>query len=134
MAVAGTGQSTGVYAQPDNISLTSKQCGNLTRRVLLPSMVYGEVKAGQQLGELEYLLDGKVVRTLPLLADSDIEAAVLILYRSCSDISGYMFDGYRRIAVGTGFRLLFSVVCQSGTGMKIIYRLQRLCADFRTLS
>lgn len=74
VAVAGTGQSTGVYAQPADISLTAKQCGKLTRRVLLPSMVYGEVKAGQQLGELEFLLDGKVVRTVPLLADSDIEA------------------------------------------------------------
>ena len=74
MAVAGTGQSTGVYAQPAEIALTAEQCGKLTRRVLLPNMVYGEVKAGQQLGELEYLLDGEVVRTLPLLADSDVAA------------------------------------------------------------
>lgn len=74
VAVAGTGQSTGVYAQPAEIALTAEQCGKLTRRVLLPNMVYGEVKAGQQIGELEYLLDGEVVRTLPLLADTNVAA------------------------------------------------------------
>lgn len=74
VSVAGTGLSTGVYTDAAELALTSSQCGSLTKRVLLPRMIYGSVSKGQQLGQMEFLLDGKVVKALPLYADSDIEA------------------------------------------------------------
>lgn len=72
VAVVGTGKSVGVYADESTISLTPQQHRKLQRRVLLPRIVYGEVKRGQQLGELVFTLDGKVLKRVPLLANSDV--------------------------------------------------------------
>lgn len=72
VAVAGTGKSVGVYADEDTISLTAQQHQKIQRRVLLPRIIYGEVKRGQQVGNLVFSLDGKVLKSVPLLADSDI--------------------------------------------------------------
>ena len=72
VAVAGTGQSVGVYAHNASMALLDGQRGKLTRRVLLPSFVYGTVEKGDRLGELEFLLDGEVVLECPLYADSTV--------------------------------------------------------------
>lgn len=72
VAVAGTGQEVGVYAESASLSLTAAQRQKLERRVLLPRMVYGAVEKGQKLGSINYLLDGKVVKSVSLYADSDV--------------------------------------------------------------
>ncbi len=72
VAVAGTGQSVSVYAEKDEISLFPESRERLTRRVLLPSFVYGSVRQGQRLGEIQFSLDGKVVKTCPLYAESSV--------------------------------------------------------------
>lgn len=72
--VAGTGESVGVYADKAALSLTPEQRTRLERRVLLPRMVYGGVTKGQQLGSIEFLLDGRVVKSAALYADSDVAA------------------------------------------------------------
>lgn len=72
VAVAGTGQSVGVYAHKASLALLDGQRGKLTRRVLLPSFVYGTVEKGDRLGELEFLLDGEMVLECPLYADSTV--------------------------------------------------------------
>lgn len=74
VAVAGTGQSVGVYADAAALALKPEQRKALERRVLLPRMVYGEVKKGQQLGSIEFLLDGKTLKSIPLYADFDVAA------------------------------------------------------------
>lgn len=74
VAVAGTGKSTGVYAEEATLALTEGQRQRLERRVLLPRMVYGEVKKGDKLGELTFYLDGKAVKSVPLLAAEDVAA------------------------------------------------------------
>lgn len=74
VAVAGTGESVGVSADAAQISLLPEQRERLTRRVLLPQFVYGSVRQGMRLGEIEFLLDGQVVMTCPLYADSSIKA------------------------------------------------------------
>lgn len=74
VAVAGTGQSVGVYAQARTLALTPEQRTRIAREVYLPGFVYGSVGRGDQLGEIRFLLDGKVVCTCPLLADSAVEA------------------------------------------------------------
>ena len=38
--------------------------------MLLPRFVYGSVEKGAQLGEMLYSIDGKVVKSVPLFADS----------------------------------------------------------------
>ncbi len=72
-SVAGSGKSVGVYANDAQISLTPENRQKLERRVILPRMVYGSVKQGQKLGELLFMLDGKVVKTVPLLARETVE-------------------------------------------------------------
>lgn len=72
--IAGTGRSVGVTAENAQLSLMPSQREKVTRRVILPRLVYGAVEQGQQLGRLEYLLDGRVVLCVPLLADESVEA------------------------------------------------------------
>ena len=72
VAVAGTGETVGVYADNAVLSLTAVQRQRLERKVLLPRMVYGAVEKGQKLGKIEYMLDGKVVKSVNLYADSDV--------------------------------------------------------------
>ena len=74
VAVAGTGERVGVYAQDASLALKPEQRVKLTRRVLLPRMVYGGVEKGQQLGCIEFLLDGEVVKTVPLCAEKTVAA------------------------------------------------------------
>ncbi len=71
VSVAGTGESVGVYADEATLSLTSEQRRKLERRVLLPRIVYGEVKRGDPVGSLVFSLEGKTLKSVPLLADSD---------------------------------------------------------------
>lgn len=73
VAVAGTGKTVGVYSDGASLSLTPEQRQTIERRVLLPRMVYGGVKKGDKLGCIEFLLDGRSVKTVPLYADSDVE-------------------------------------------------------------
>lgn len=70
--VAGTGKSVGVYADKASVSLTVGQLQKLERKILLPRMVYGEVRKGSELGCIEYLLEGNVVKTVPLLAAESV--------------------------------------------------------------
>lgn len=72
--VAGTGKSTSVYALPQEIALLPEQRERLTRRVLLPKFVYGEVRQGDILGYIEFSLDGKPVKACPLYAKTAVGA------------------------------------------------------------
>lgn len=74
VAVAGTGRSVGVYAREETLALTPEQLNRLTREVYLPAFVYGSVSRGDRLGEIQFLLDGRAVKTCPLLAVSAVEA------------------------------------------------------------
>lgn len=93
VAVAGTGQSVEVCAEPDGISLLPGQRERLTRRVMLPGFVYGSVRQGEQLGELQFLLDGRVVKTCPLYAQSSVsvcEEDLSLLQRLLSKFGLYI--------------------------------------------
>lgn len=72
-AVVGSGKSVGVYAESAQLALIPESRERLERRVILPRMVYGGVTEGQKLGELQFVLDGKVVKTVPLLAKETVE-------------------------------------------------------------
>lgn len=74
VAVAGTGETVGVYADKAEMALTPDRRERIERRVLLPRMVYGAVSKGQQLGSVEFYLDGRLVRSVPLYADADVAA------------------------------------------------------------
>lgn len=74
VAVAGTGESVGVYADPASLALLPQQADKLTKRVLLPRFVYGGVKKGDRLGCIEFSLDGRVVKTCPLYAAESVKA------------------------------------------------------------
>lgn len=72
VAVAGTGQSVEVYAEQDEIALLPSQRERLTRRVLLPKFVYGSVRQGEELGSIEFSIDGEMVKSCPLYASSSV--------------------------------------------------------------
>lgn len=72
-AVVGSGKTVGVFAESAQIALTPEDRERLERRVILPRMVYGGVVQGQELGELQFVLDGKTVKTVPLFARETIE-------------------------------------------------------------
>lgn len=73
VSIAGTGRSVGVRAESAALALTPEQRSRLTRTVYLPGFVYGTVNKGDRLGEIRFLLDGRVVKSCPLLADSTVE-------------------------------------------------------------
>ena len=72
VSVAGTGKKIGVYADSTELSLKPEQRSKLERRVLLPRIVYGEVKKGDELGSLEFFLNGKNVKSVPLYAAENV--------------------------------------------------------------
>ena len=72
VSVAGTGQSVGVYSHEETLALTPQQRTRITRRVMLPAFVYGTVDKGDKLGEIRFFLDGELVKTCPLYADSTV--------------------------------------------------------------
>ncbi|MGN1107855.1 MAG: D-alanyl-D-alanine carboxypeptidase family protein [Oscillospiraceae bacterium] len=72
VSVAGTGQSVGVYSHEETLALTPQQRTRITRRVMLPTFVYGTVDKGDKLGEIQFYLDGELVKTCPLYADSTV--------------------------------------------------------------
>jgi len=74
VAIAGTGRTVGVYADKVQMALTPEQRTKLERRVLLPRMVYNDVLKGDRLGSIEFLLDGKVVKSVALYADTNVSA------------------------------------------------------------
>lgn len=74
VSVAGTGKTVGVYANETTLSLKPEQRQKLERRVLLPRMVYGEVNEGDELGSLEFFLEGKLVKSVPLYASESVSA------------------------------------------------------------
>ena len=74
VSVAGTGQTVGIYADEVTLSLTADQRQKLERRVLLPRMVYGDVQQGDRLGSIEFILDGKTVKSVPLYAKDSVES------------------------------------------------------------
>lgn len=74
VAVAGAGQSVEVYAEEAQISLLPEQRERLTRRVLLPRFVYGDVRQGDRLGCIEFSIDGRVIKSCPLYAASSVTA------------------------------------------------------------
>ena len=72
VSVAGTGQSVGVYSHEETLALTPQQRTRITRRVMLPTFVYGTVDKGDKLGEIQFYLDGELVKTCSLYADSTV--------------------------------------------------------------
>ena len=73
VAVAGTGESVGVYAEEATLALIPSHRERLISRVLLPRMVY-EAEKGQGLGCIQFVLDGRVLKTCPLYAAESVAA------------------------------------------------------------
>lgn len=52
--------------------LQSGEESRIERTVKLPRFLYAPIRAGEQVGEVEYSLDGKAVLTSPILAQEDV--------------------------------------------------------------
>ncbi len=71
--VAGTGKSVGVSGGSATLALTADDRTKLERKVFLPKMVYGSVRKGDILGSVEFYLNGKNVKSVPLFAKESVE-------------------------------------------------------------
>lgn len=58
------------------VSLAHEEAKNLKRTVLLPKFCYAPVQAGEQVGELQFTLDGAPVYTVPIYAEETVPAFV----------------------------------------------------------
>ena len=73
--VGGTQNTAAVMGESDvNIVTDSGRAEDIERKIYLDSFVYAPVKAGETLGRIDYLLDGKVLKSVPLSAAEDVEA------------------------------------------------------------
>lgn len=56
------------------VSLPAVDAARIQRRVLLPRFLYAPVRAGDQVGRVQYLVDGREIYSLPILAQEDVGA------------------------------------------------------------
>ncbi len=52
-----------------SVTLPKEEAGRVTCRVLLPAFCYAPIEEGEQVGKLQYYLDGSPVYSVPLLAE-----------------------------------------------------------------
>ncbi len=57
------------------LSLPAVDAERIERRVLLPKFLYAPVQAGDKVGQVQYLIDGREIYSLPILAAEDAPAA-----------------------------------------------------------
>lgn len=62
-------------SRTEQLFLTEEEMSRFETEILLPKFLYAPVTAGQQAGEIRYILDGEVIDTRPLVAGEN--AAVL---------------------------------------------------------
>lgn len=75
-AVTG-GKADSVRLEPGGegtLFLTAEEASRLETEIDLPRFLYAPVAAGQEAGEVRYLLDGETIYTRPLLTAEDVEA------------------------------------------------------------
>ncbi len=70
--ISGTEGEITVTSEPINIALSDSEYNSLEKYIFLPKFCYAGIKSGEQLGRVEYKLNGKTVATAPLKAESDI--------------------------------------------------------------
>ncbi len=63
-----------VKADKAGIPLTDSQLKSLQSTVHLPKFLYGEVSAGEKIGEIQYSLSGKTICTVPVTANESCNA------------------------------------------------------------
>lgn len=72
--VGGTADTVKLSAErPVPVILPREEAGNLEERLILPAFVYAPLQKGERVGEIRYILDGKTLLTVPLLADEAVE-------------------------------------------------------------
>jgi len=58
---------------PATLTLFSDDISKITKRVVLPRFVYAPLNAGDEVGRAEYVFEGKVVVTIPIVVDESVE-------------------------------------------------------------
>ena len=57
--------------EDSQLVLKKGSAAKLTKNLVLPETISAPVAAGDEVGKIEYLLDGEVVATLPIVAAED---------------------------------------------------------------
>ncbi len=73
----GKGMSTSVGAvteSPGRLLVTKGREADVTSELVLEETLMAPVKAGQTIGTVRYLLDGEVLKEIPVTAEADVEA------------------------------------------------------------
>ena len=56
-----------------NIISSKKKAGEITKEIQLENTINAPILKGQKLGEIQYSMNGKVVRTVNIVAEEEIE-------------------------------------------------------------
>lgn len=72
--VGGAEDEVDVRGEADVSLVTAAgRAKNIQRKIYLDSFVYAPVKKGEKLGRIDYLLDGRVLKSIALIAGEDVE-------------------------------------------------------------
>ena len=70
----GSKQTMNAILEEDvNIISSKKNAGEITKEIQLENTINAPISKGQKLGEIQYSLNGKVVRTVNIVAEEEIE-------------------------------------------------------------
>lgn len=58
---------------PATITMFSNNMSNVEKKIYLPRFIYAPVKKGDIVGRADYIIDGKVVQTIPIISDEDVD-------------------------------------------------------------
>lgn len=73
--VGGTAERAGLQAlNPPQIALMQEDMSKISTKTILPEFVYAPVKNGDEVGAVEYYLDGVRFASLPLIVAEDVPA------------------------------------------------------------
>ena len=86
-AVRWHGDDTVDLVAAHTVRMTVRRGERVTRRVKAPDEVKGPLDAGAEVGELEVVQDGRVVRTVPLVTASAVEGAGVVR-RALASVGG----------------------------------------------
>ena len=69
----GTKLPVGIGAEDVSLVLEGAAADEVKRTVFLDPFVYAPVRAGEQLGRIDYTLDGEMLKSVSLVAAEDVQ-------------------------------------------------------------
>lgn len=59
--------------EPASLSIYSDDISNVTKQIILPRFEYAPLNAGDEVGRADYILNGVVIKSVPIIVDQGVE-------------------------------------------------------------